>query len=165
MGLFSRKKSEDKVSSRVIVSPIEGQARELATLKDGVFSEGMLGKGMVVAASVDAKSITFTAPASGELVSAFPTGHAYGIKTKEGIEVLLHIGLDTVNLEGKGFKTLVKQGQSVKVGDALVEVDLEFVRKNAPSADGILVVTSGEELAHKATVGDIALGQMLFEVK
>ncbi len=135
MGLFSKLKGSK--DSGAINSPVVGKAKTLASLKDGVFSEKMMGDGVVVAP----KEGKFYAPISGVLTTVFPTGHAYGITDKNGVSVLVHIGLDTVNLKGKGFKSVVKQGQKIKQGDLMVEVDLDFVSKNAPTTDTIIVVT------------------------
>lgn len=164
MGLFSKKSTNEKVLINTVVSPVDGEAKELSHVNDGVFSEGMLGKGIVIDIPSGAKTVTFMAPMTGELVAAFPTGHAYGIKNKFGVEILLHIGIDTVNLNGKGFKSHVRQGQTVRVGQPLVDVDVESVRKHAPSADAIIVVTSGQDIHDKAS-GEVATGSELFVIK
>lgn len=160
MGLFKRSKSVE-VAKDVVLAVSNGTVKTLAALKDGVFSEKMMGDGIVIAPASDAKTLEYFAPVAGELVSVFPTGHAYGIKTKEGVEILLHIGLDTVNLDGKGFTPAVKQGQKVKAGDKLVTVDVEFVRKNAPSADAIIVVTSGQAVTPLAKGEVIAKAELI----
>lgn len=161
MGFFSRSKKET-VPSNIALAVIDGTVKTLSSLKDGVFSEKMMGDGIVVAPAKDAQTVDFFAPVSGELVTVFPTGHAYGIKTKDGVEVLLHIGVDTVNLDGKGFTPAVKQGQKVSAGDKLVSVDVEFVRKNAPSSDAIVIVTSGQAVTPIVAKGDIeARAQLL----
>ena len=160
----AKKATKSSSSSTIIKSIGEGDAKELSTLKDGVFSEKMMGDGIVVAASKTAKTAKYYAPVSGKLVTVFPTKHAYGIQTDDGVELLLHIGIDTVNLKGKGFKSAVKQGQTVKAGDELVTVDLESVRKNAPSADAILIVTSGQKVTKKAK-GKVTKTSTLFEVQ
>ncbi|MCP4355379.1 MAG: PTS glucose transporter subunit IIA [Proteobacteria bacterium] len=161
MGLFSRfAKSKD---SGAINSPVEGKAKTLKSLKDGVFSEKMMGDGVVIAPSEG----KFYAPISGTLTTVFPTGHAYGITDKNGVSVLVHIGLDTVNLKGEGFTPAVKQGQKVKQGDLLVEVDLDFVAKNAPTTDTIMVVTP--ETKGETTIllnkGAVTTDSKLIEVK
>lgn len=154
MGLFKKSKSVE-VADNAVLAVSNGTVKTLASLKDGVFSEKMMGDGIVVAPAKDAKTVEYFAPISGELVTVFPTGHAYGIKSKAGVEVLLHIGLDTVNLDGKGFTPAVKQGQKVKAGDKLVSVDVEFVRKNAPSADAIVIITSGQVVTPTVAKGEI----------
>lgn len=135
-----------------IASPIkEGTAKSLTSLKDGVFSKKMMGDGIVVSAPASKKTVDYFAPVAGELVTVFPTGHAYGIRTEEGVEVLLHIGLDTVNLKGKGFKPTVKQGDKVKLGDKLVTVDVATIKKQVPSTDGIVIITSAHKIKTRAT--------------
>lgn len=160
MGLFKRKKENTKD----IMATTDGKIKNLSTLKDGVFSEKMMGDGIVIASPASAKKADFFAPISGELVTVFPTGHAYGIRAKDGLEILIHIGLDTVNLEGKGFTTHVKQGQKVKVGEKLATVDLEYVRKNAPSSDAIVIITSGQKIASTAK-GEVKVGTKIITVE
>lgn len=142
-------KTESKTTTTNAVSvlaPVTGKLQPVKKLKDGVFSEGMMGEGVYIElAGAKAKEIMY-APITGELVTVFPTGHAYGIKTKEGFEVLLHIGVDTVNLKGEGFKSLVKQGQQVKAGEPLVEVNTKLIEKKVPSINPILLFTSGQKL-------------------
>ena len=163
MGFF--KKSKSAVAENVVLAVSNGSVKTLASLKDGVFSEKMMGDGIVVAPAKGAQTVEYFAPISGELVTVFPTGHAFGIRAKNGLEVLLHIGLDTVNLEGKGFTPIVKQGQKVKAGDKLVSVDVEFVRKNAPSADAIVIVTSGQAVTPVVAKGDIEAKAELLTVE
>jgi len=141
-----------------------GTVATLASLKDGVFSEKMMGDGVVVKFPAGTKTGSVFAPVGGELVTVFPTGHAYGIRTAEGVEILVHIGVDTVNLNGKGFKAAVKQGAKVKAGDKLADVDVAAVRKAAPSADPIVLVTSGQKVTAKAT-GKVTKATKLFTVK
>ncbi len=158
MGLFSKQKD-----SGAINSPVKGKLKTLASLKDGVFSAKMMGNGVVVSP----KESKFYAPISGKLTTVFPTGHAYGITAKDGTSILVHIGLDTVNLKGKGFAPKVKQGQNIKQGALMVEVDLDFVKKNAPTTDTIIVVTP--ETKGKTTIlkskGEVDTNSKIIEVK
>ncbi len=109
-----------------IASPAKGELIPIGNVSDPTFAEEMLGKGVALVPS-DGK---FYSPADGDLESLFPTGHAYSVKTPEGTEVLIHIGLDTVKLKGQFFTLHATQGDKVKKGDLIVEVDLEAV-KNA----------------------------------
>ena len=120
-----------------IKSPVKGKVNTLKSLKDGVFSQGMMGDGVIVTPS---DNIVY-APISGKLVTAFPTGHAYGIESKDGTNVLVHIGIDTVSLDGDGFKMIAKQGKKIKAGKPLVEVDFNGIKSKVPSIDVVVVVT------------------------
>ena len=82
----------------------------------------------------------------GEITVAFPTGHAYGIKTKDGKEILLHLGIDTVELEGKGFTPHVKVGDKVKAGDHIADMDLELIKRENKPLTSMLIFTSGESV-------------------
>ncbi len=161
MGLFSKiSKTKD---SGAINSPVEGKAKTLASLKDGVFSEKMMGDGVVVSPT----SEKIHAPISGTLTTVFPTGHAYGITGKDGTSVLVHIGLDTVNLKGEGFSPKVKQGDKIKQGDLMCEVDFKFVAKKAPSIDVIIVTTPETKTTTKIaiTAGKVTLESQIIEIK
>lgn len=105
-------------------SPLTGELVPLASVSDPMFAEGKLGPGFAVIPSEG----VLRAPASGKVKVAFPTGHAVAISTDDGVEVLMHIGFDTVKLEGKGFDMKVKKGDVVKEGDVLVEFDINVIR-------------------------------------
>ncbi|MCC3160889.1 MAG: glucose PTS transporter subunit IIA [Mollicutes bacterium PWAP] len=140
----SKIETKTKSSSKSLALPViaksvgVGTLRSLKSLNDGVFSNGIMGKGVVVSLSAKKSGSVFS-PVSGTLSTVFPTGHAYGITTDEGVEILVHIGVDTVNLNGKGFESQVKQGDKIESGAILAKVDLEFVRKNAPTADVVVL--------------------------
>lgn len=123
MGLFNKIFQGNKIE---IASPVNGEIVPISQVSDPTFSEEMVGKGVAIIPS-DGK---FYAPADGALISLFPTGHAFCINTVDGAELLVHIGLDTVNLKGEFFTTHATQGTDVKKGDLIVEVDLDGV-KNA----------------------------------
>ena len=106
------------------VSPAGGRLMNITEVADPAFSSKMLGDGF----AVDLTDGEIGAPFDGEVTAAFPTGHAFGLKRKDGLECLIHVGMDTVQLNGKGFDVKVKQGQMVKKGDTLVVVDLDEVR-------------------------------------
>lgn len=146
MGLFDKfKKKETVEEDPGIYSPVAGKVATLESLHDGMFSEKILGDGIVVIPS-DGE---FKVPVSGVLESAFPTGHAYGIRTKSGREVLIHIGLDTVEMKGEGFRSYVKQGQEVRMGDKMVSVDLQAVEKAGYSSATIIIVTSQDKISYR----------------
>lgn len=107
-----------------ICAPCAGRLIDLGEVKDPTFSTGILGQGVAIMPS-DGK---FYAPSDGTVVTVFPTGHAAALRTTEGAEILLHIGLDTVKLNGKHFTIRAEEGQQIKKGDLLLEADLEAVR-------------------------------------
>lgn len=116
----------------VLVSPLEGKVVPLAEVPDQVFASGALGKGVAVEPSVG----KLFAPADGTITTLFPTGHAVGLTTTDGAEILMHIGMDTVSLDGEGFEAAIKQGDTVKKGDLLVSFDIEKIK-----AAGLPVIT------------------------
>ena len=136
------------------VSPVEGKVMELSEVEDKVFSQGSMGNGF----AVELTSGTVRAPFSGEVTVVFPTGHAIGMKRADGLEVLIHIGMDTVELNGKGFSLQVKQGDYVNVGDVLVEVDLDYIKSEGKSLVSPVVFPNGQAVSLKIQ-GNIKTGQ------
>ncbi len=141
----------------VITSPAEGEVVPMAEINDPVFSAGTLGDGVGVIPASD----EVYAPVSGVIVSAMKTGHAYGIKTESGVEVLVHIGINTVKMKGEGFAPAVKKGDTVKAGDLLATVDFDAVRAAGFDTTIVVAVTNTKALAEvtpagikKATAGD-----------
>ena len=127
------------------VSPVEGKVMELSEVEDKVFSQGIMGNGF----AVELTSGTVRAPFSGEVTVVFPTGHAIGMKRADGLEVLIHIGMDTVELNGKGFSLKVKQGDYVSAGDVLVEVDLDYIKSEGKSLVSPVVFPNGQAVSLK----------------
>ena len=127
------------------VSPVEGKVMELSEVEDKVFSQGIMGNGF----AVELTSGTVRAPFSGEVTVVFPTGHAIGMKRADGLEVLIHIGMDTVQLNGKGFSLHVKQGDYVNAGDVLVEVDLDYIKSEGKSLVSPVVFPNGQAVSLK----------------
>ncbi|MEG0855155.1 MAG: glucose PTS transporter subunit IIA [Terrisporobacter sp.] len=114
-----------KIEAHIIVAPIEGNVVSLEKVGDGVFSEGMLGKGIAIEPSVGRA----VSPVNGTISTVFDTKHAIGLTAYDGAEILIHIGLDTVKLNGEHFDTHVKAGDKVKVGDLLVEFNIEKIKE------------------------------------
>ena len=125
-------------SEIVIQAPLSGKIVPLENVDDPVFAEKMVGDGI----AIDPTSDTVVAPVAGTLTHLFPTGHAAGITTHEGIEILIHVGLDTVELKGQGFTLLAKQGQEVEIGTPLIGLDLSLLRKVAKSLVTPVVITN-----------------------
>ncbi|GGD11146.1 N-acetylglucosamine-specific PTS transporter subunit IIBC [Pontibacillus salipaludis] len=140
--------SEKALGGEDFALPIEGRVMELREVPDEVFAQGMMGQGFAIDPSGD----TFTSPVEGKVVNVFPTKHAIGLETETGIEILIHIGLDTVKLQGEGFELLVEDGQAVTKGTPLIKVDFDKIRDKVPSIVTPIVFTNlnGESLTlHK----------------
>ena len=116
-----------KRKTREIKSPVDGQVVALESVDDEVFSQKMAGDGVAILPMSD----IFTAPIDGVISKIFSTNHAYSIRSAKDLEVMVHIGLDTVALEGKGFKRLKEEGDEVKSGDAVIRVDLSYLKAHA----------------------------------
>lgn len=127
--------------STKLVSPLNGDVKPLSEIKDEVFSSGAMGQGVAIESSEG----VLHAPADGKIALVFPTGHVVGINTTDGAEVLMHIGMDTVNLQGKGFKTLVQKGQEVKAGDPLVEFNIKEIKAAGYEVATPVVVTNSKK--------------------
>ena len=112
---------------REIKSPVDGQVVAIESVDDEVFSTKMVGDGVAIVPM----SHEFTAPIDGVISKIFATNHAYSIKDDKGLEVMVHIGLETVALNGKGFKRIAKEGDSVIAGDVIIEADLAYIKANA----------------------------------
>lgn len=121
-----------------LISPLTGEAKDLSQATDPVFSSGVMGKGIVI----DPSEGKLFAPVDGEVSVLFPTFHAIGITTSTGIELLMHIGMDTVGLEGKGFTAHVKQGDKVKAGDLLIDFDIAVIKAAGLVAETPIIVTN-----------------------
>ncbi|SDC12642.1 PTS system, glucose-specific IIA component [Terribacillus halophilus] len=128
------------VTEEHFVSPVNGKAVPLEEVPDPVFAEKMMGDGI----AIEPTDHTIVSPIDAEVVQVFETKHAIGLKTEMGLEVLLHIGLDTVNLKGEGFDTFVKTGDKVSAGDKLVTFDKAFVEANAKSCITPVIITNYE---------------------
>lgn len=124
-----------------VASPTSGELLALEKVDDPVFSSLAMGKGIAIKPSTD----TIVAPFDGTIESLFPTGHAVGLKSKNGTEVLIHIGIDTVKLDGTGFKALVSQGDTVSVGQPLIEFDSSTIKKEGFDDTVMVVITNTNE--------------------
>ena len=122
MGLFG--KLFGKEESGIITAPVSGKLVSIKEVNDPTFSEEILGKGVAIIPSDN----QICAPATGTVTTVFPTGHAAALTTDDGAEILIHIGLDTVKLDGKHFTIHVSEGQKVSKGDLLLEADLEQIK-------------------------------------
>ena len=123
----------------VINKVVEGNLIDVSSLPDKVFAEKMLGDSI----AYKPKNGLIYSPVDGEVTMIFPTGHAVGIKMDDGMEVLIHVGINSVNLKGKGFITFVKDGDKVKKGDRLLGFDLKVLSDNNINDSVIVILTNG----------------------
>ncbi len=135
-GIFFKKKTLS------LQSPMEGEVFDITNVPDAVFSQKMVGDGF----AVNPTSGSVKAPCSGKIAQIFPTNHAFGIVTEDGIEVLVHIGIDTVELKGQGFERIAEVGSQVRAGDEVVRVDLEVLKSNDKSIVTPVVITSPDKV-------------------
>ncbi len=140
MGIFDIFKKSKQEESKGIVSPTNGELLEITKVPDEVFSTKMMGDGFAIK-STDGIIVS---PVDGKVGVIFETKHAVIIESKEGKEVLIHLGIDTVNLKGEGFEVFVNVGDEVKAGDKLVKMDLPFIESNAKSSISPVIFTNLE---------------------
>lgn len=150
-------------SEGVIQTPIVGDVVALSDVNDPVFSSGAMGQGIAVKPSQD----VVYAPADAEVTIVFPTGHAYGLKTANGAEILIHVGIDTVSMNGDGFEAKVAQGDKVKAGDVLGTFDSAKIAAAGLDNTTMVIVTNTADFASVNPVasGSVAKGDAVIEVK
>ena len=154
---------EGKVVDTIIISsPVNGTAADLSETPDDAFAGRMMGDGAMV---VPEEGVIY-APEDGEICFIFGTKHAIGFQTESGVTMLLHVGIDTVKLDGKGFEPLVKEGDKVKKGDPMMKVDLDYLKANAPSLATPVLCTELEENQKIRLLanGAVKAGQPLFAI-
>ena len=151
------------LQNETIQTPIVGDVVALADVNDPVFSSGAMGQGIAVKPS---QGVVY-APADAEVSIAFPTGHAFGLKTTDGAEVLIHVGIDTVTMNGEGFEAKVAQGDKVKAGDVLGTFDSNKIAAAGLDDTTMVIVTNTADYASVAPVatGSVAKGDAVIEVK
>ena len=154
--------SDEAVADLSVTSPLAGTAIPLEQVKDESFAKGMLGPGI----GIEPADGLVVAPFDGTVTVAFPTGHAYGLKSASGVQVLIHVGMDTVKLDGKGFTPRVAKGAVVRRGDVLAEVDLDVIREAGYETITPVVVTNKKKLGAITPVasGQIQRGDALLDV-
>ncbi len=156
------KKMQKVAHSIIIGSPMNGIAADLSTAPDEAFAGKMMGDGAVVTPS----DPIVRAPEDGEVCFVFETKHAIGFLTDSGISLLIHVGIDTVKLEGNGFEVFVENGQKVKKGDPMLKLNLEYLKENAPSIVSPIICTELEDNQKIRLIkeGKIQTGEALFAV-
>lgn len=140
-----------------LVAPISGKTVDITTVPDAVFAEKMAGDGL----AIDPTGDTIVAPADGELTMLFGTKHAFGMTLDKGVQILVHIGLDTVSLNGEGFTALKNQGDMVKKGEPIVKIDRELIQSKGLSLITPVIFTDMDVLkSFEAQLGiDVTAGE------
>lgn len=160
--MFFLKKTKKIVE---VYSPVDGKVFDVTQSSDQTFSKKFLGDGVLI------KPINgeyFSPLDKGIIATVFPTGHAFGFKTKLGPEILVHIGIDTVKLNGEGFQTMVSQGSACDIDTQIVSVDLEKIKENKLSSETPIIVTNDSLKGCKIEIikkmGDVKRGELLFKI-
>ena len=158
----TEEKEQKVVKTIEISSPITGLAADLSTAPDEAFAERMMGDGAVVTP----EDAIVRAPEDGEVCFVFDTRHAIGFQTDSGISLLIHVGIDTVKLDGEGFEVFVENGQKVKKGDPMLKLDLDYLKAHAPSLVSPILCTELEDNQKIRLIrdGEIQAGEALFAV-
>lgn len=152
--LFGKKK---KITEEQIFASVDGQFVAIEEVPDPTFAQKMMGDGV----AIQPANGNVVAPIEGEVISVFPTKHAVGLRGRSGIELLIHIGIETVSMNGEGFEAHVKAGDKVKPGQPLITFDLDLVNEKAVSSVIPMVVTNMERVDsfEKASVTDLKAGE------
>ncbi|WBL14674.1 PTS sugar transporter subunit IIA [Sutcliffiella sp. NC1] len=152
--LFNRKK---EASDNSVYAPLTGEVVPLEEVPDPVFAEKMMGEGIAIKPT----SGMVVSPVDGKIVQVFPTKHAVGIETSNGVEILIHIGLETVQMNGEGFTAHVQEGSRVSVGDKLISFDLSIVQAKAKSTITPIIITNTDlcKEIQKESVVNVTAGQ------
>lgn len=146
-----------------ILTPISGKAVHMNEVADEVFAEGMAGEDAAIVPSDSGEAI---APVSGTLVKLFEGGHAFGIATAGGMDLIVHLGLDTVEMQGEGFERLAAQGEAVEAGQPIVRYDLREIRAAGyDPTTPVVVANSDEHAVSGQRAGELRAGDILFEVE
>ncbi len=156
-------KKEASASEEEISSPVAGAVVETSQVADPTFASEMLG----TTVAIEPENGIFVAPCDGEIVTMFPTGHAVAIQSPAGAEILIHIGIDTVKMDGQGFTKKVEQGAKVKKGDVLIEADLAEIKKAGYPATTMMILTNADDFANveKAQPKTVSTADKVMKIK
>lgn len=158
MGLKNLFKKNERTVAETLnfKMPITGRLISIEEVPDPVFSEKMMGDGF----AIEPTEGKVYAPVAGKILNVFPTKHAIGMQTACGLEILIHFGMDTVELDGKGFTAHIEKGQTVAQGDLLLEVNLESIREQVPSLITPIVFTNlGDRIVELKKIGQLNYGE------
>lgn len=143
MGLFDKIKqfvSDDNKNSIEIIAPLSGEIVKIEDVPDVVFAEKIVGDGVAIKPSGN----KIVAPLNGKIGKIFETNHAFAIESDEGIELFVHFGIDTVELKGEGFTRVAEEGQQIRIGDTIIEIDLPLLESKAKSVLTPVVISNME---------------------
>jgi sugar PTS system EIIA component len=144
-----------------VLAPVSGLAVPLGDVPDEVFAEGMAGEGGAIVPGASGEAV---APLSGTLVKLFEGGHAFGIETDEGVELIVHVGLDTIEMRGNGFDKLATEGDRVEAGQSIVRFDLDEIKNSGYDPVTPVVVTNAEDHpVSNLRTGEVSAGEPLFD--
>ena len=166
MGLFDkllkRYASAKKEGSQIIAAIADGELIDVHTVNDPVFSQEMLGKS--TAFRFDGDKTVLCSPVTGTLNVLFPTGHAYGVTTDDGLEILVHCGINTVNAKGNGFRILNrKQGDHIRTGDPVVEIDLDLLGQMYDMTTILIITNAGKRTIEFIRPQSVTKGQTIIQ--
>ena len=152
------KKKEVKV-----LSPVKGKLISIKDVPDMTFSEEMIGKGVAIIPEGN----EIYSPVDGKVTTVFITGHAIGITTKEGVDLLIHIGIDTVNLKGEGFEVKVKDGEDIKAGTLLLVADFNKIKENGYTTETPIVVCNPDDFKSITNMefGNVEKGDVIMKIQ
>ena len=159
----SSSETEKEITEEILGSPVNGRVVPLSEVSDETFSSEMLG----TTVAVEPSDGRITAPCDGEVINIFETGHALCMTTQAGGELLIHIGVDTVKMEGKGFTRKVSDGAKVHAGDVLIEADLDAIKEAGYPATTMFILTNADQFSRveKAEPGEISAGSRIMEIE
>ncbi len=144
-----------------VLAPVSGQAVPLGEVPDEVFAEGMAGEGGAIVPGASGEAV---APVSGTLVKRFEGGHAFGIEADGGVELIVHVGLDTIEMRGNGFEKLATEGDRVEAGQPIVRFDLDEIKNSGYDPVTPVVVTNAEDHpVSNLRTGEVSAGEPLFD--
>ena len=157
------KATEKSVNETVIYAPLHGEVIPMSEVPDPTFSAEILGKGVGIK-PIDG---LVKSPINGTVEVMFETGHAVALKSQDGLEVMIHVGMDTVQLKGEGFEQLVKAGDSVQVGDELIRFDKKFIEEKGYKTVTPIIITNSDNYngIDEIAKGTVDFGEELFRVK
>lgn len=160
--LFKKKEAKGMDIASEIVALADGKMIDVSTVNDETFAQKMLGESVAFVCA--GETVACAAPISGTLTAMFPTGHAYGITSDQGVEILVHIGIDTVSANGKGFTPIKKQGDRVKAGEIVVNVAYDELCKEYEMPIMLIVTNANGKTISFKEFGDVRLGETVGEI-